>query len=171
MQAHRSRRWLINVIGIGLLAALLGACAMLAPAGAKITTENVWARPVAPMPAMAQAQPTPAAGGMGMAGSTSAVYMVIKNGGRDADRLTAASADVAQAVEIHETKMEGNVMRMSQVAGIDVPGGGQVELRPGGYHVMLIGVRRELKVGEQFPVTLQFEKSGPITVQAEVRQA
>jgi copper(I)-binding protein len=167
MQAYRSR--FARALVVGLLAVLLAACAALAPAGAKITTENVWARP-AIMPAMAQAQPTPAAGGMGMAGPTSAVYLVIKNGGRDADRLTAASTDVAQAVEIHETKMENNVMRMAQVAGIDVPGGGQVELKPGGYHAMLIGVRRELKVGETFPLTLQFEKSGPITVQAEVRQ-
>lgn len=168
MSSHRRCLWVTRLTVMGVLVALLSACAAFAPAGAKITTEGVWARPAA-MPAMAQ--PTPAPGGMGIAGPTSAVYLVIKNGGRDADRLTAARADVAQAVEIHETKMENNVMRMGQVAGVDVPGGGQVELKPGGYHIMLIGVRRELKVGETFPVTLQFEKSGPITVQAEVRQA
>ncbi|MCC6630209.1 MAG: copper chaperone PCu(A)C [Chloroflexi bacterium] len=169
MSSHRRRLWVTRLTVMGVLVALLSACAAFAPAGAKITTEGVWARPAA-MPATAQAQPTPAPGGMGIAGPTSAVYLVIKNGGRDADRLTAARADVAQAVEIHETKMENNVMRMGQVAGVDVPASSQVELKPGSYHIMLIGVNRELKVGERFPVTLQFEKSGPITVQAEVRQ-
>ena len=54
--------------------------------------------------------------------------------------------------------------------GIEVPAGGQVELKPGGYHVMLIGLMRDLSDGEKFPLTLQFEKGGEVTVEAEVRQ-
>jgi copper(I)-binding protein len=107
----------------------------------------------------------------GMAGPTSAVFMVIRNEGRDPDRLVAAATEVAQVVELHQTKMEGGVMRMNQVPAIEVPAGGRVELKPGDYHVMLIGVRRELKLGDRFPVRLQFEKSGSLTVEAEVRQS
>ena len=62
-------------------------------------------------------------------------------------------------------------MRMQAVqGGIEVPAGGQVELKPGGYHVMLIGLTRDLTDGEKFPLTLQFEKGGEVTVEAEVRQ-
>lgn len=53
---------------------------------------------------------------------------------------------------------------------LEVPAKGQVELKPGGYHVMLIGVKRDLKVGDKFSLELQFEKSGAITVEAEVKQ-
>ncbi|HSN76775.1 MAG TPA: copper chaperone PCu(A)C [Anaerolineae bacterium] len=72
---------------------------------------------------------------------------------------------------MHETKMEGDVMRMAQVeGGIEIPARGQVELKPGGYHVMLIGLTRDLNVGEKFPVTLQFESGNSLVVEAEVRQ-
>jgi len=78
---------------------------------------------------------------------------------------------VSNAVEIHETKMEGDVMRMAQVeGGIEVPAGGQVELKPGGYHVMLIGLTRDLAVGDTFPVTLEFASGNTLAVEAEVRQ-
>jgi len=63
------------------------------------------------------------------------------------------------------------VMRMAQVeGGIEVPAGGQVELKPGGYHVMLIGLTRDLAVGEKFPVTLEFASGATLQVEAEVRQ-
>lgn len=62
-------------------------------------------------------------------------------------------------------------MRMRQVeGGIELPAGGQVELKPGGYHVMLIGLTRDLNAGEKFPVTLQFASGATLTVEAEVRQ-
>jgi copper(I)-binding protein len=164
---------------VGWAMVMLVACG--APAGAKITTEGVWARPAAAMASMPEGRATPMSGAMatpagnqtrgeGMAGPTSAVYMIIRNDGRDPDRLTAASTDVARAVELHETRLDGGVMRMAQVPAIEVPAGGRVELKPGGYHVMLIGLQRELKAGERFPVTLRFEKSGSVTVEAEVRQ-
>lgn len=162
--------------GVGLLIALaLIACG--APAGPKIAAEGVWARPVASMAHTAESQATPTGGaiatapaGMGMTGPTSAIFLVIRNDGRDPDRLIAASTDVALVTELHQTRMEGGVMRMDQVPAIEVPAGGRVELKPGGYHVMLIGVQRELKIGDRFPVRLHFEKSGALTVEAEVRQ-
>jgi copper(I)-binding protein len=149
-----ARRWLVLA---GLALGLLAACG--APAGAQITIEDAWARAAAVGMA-----------GQGGAGPTSAVYLVIRNEGRAADRLTAARSDVARAAELHESRMDGGVMRMSPVPAIAVPAGGRVELRPGGLHIMLIDLQRELKAGERFPVILQFEQSGPITVQAEVRQ-
>ena len=108
--------------------------------------------------------------GMGMAG-TGAVFMVLKNKGGEADRLVGGQTDVAKVVEIHETVMEGEVMKMQMLAnGLEVPAKGEVLLKPGGYHVMLIGMTRDLKVGDTFSLDLQFEKSGTITVEPEVRE-
>jgi copper(I)-binding protein len=72
-------------------------------------------------------------------------------------RLVGASSPVAGVVEIHEMAMEGNVMRMRPVPGIDLPPGRSVVLKPGGYHVMLLDLKRPLKVGERVPVELRFE--------------
>lgn len=114
-------------------------------------------------------------GGMGgaMGGDapiTSAVYMVIVNEGQAADDLVGASSDVAATVETHETTIVNDVMRMQPVKGIPVPAAGKVELKPGGYHVMLIGVMRELKQGDRFTLKLHFQKSGDLIVSPEVRQ-
>jgi hypothetical protein len=104
-------------------------------------------------------------------GANSAIYMVLANGGAEADSLVAAKAGVSNAVEIHETVMEGDVMRMQQVeGGIQVPAGGQAELKPGGYHVMLIGLTQDLAVGDKFPVTLEFASGATLEVEAEVRE-
>lgn len=99
----------------------------------------------------------------------SAAYMLIRNNGSAADRLVRAESDVAAAVELHETKMEGGMMKMAPVDGIAVPAGGQVELKPGGLHIMLIGLKRELKAGESVPFKLHFEKAGVVEVTAQVR--
>lgn len=163
------------------------------PSGQGISAQNVWARPAKSMAAMGDAMSDAmeqggmgdAAGsagdaaGMGNAmegqmqhgGANSAIYMLLANGSAAADRLVAAQADVSNAVEIHETRMEGDVMRMQQVeGGIEVPAGGQAELKPGGYHVMLIGLTRDLNVGDKFPVTLEFASGATLQVEAEVRQ-
>jgi hypothetical protein len=108
--------------------------------------------------------------GKGMAG-TGAVFMLLVNDGAEADRLVGGSTDVAEVVEIHETTMEGEVMKMRMLPdGLEVPAKGEVLLKPGGYHVMLIGMKQDLKPGDQFTVDLQFEKSGTITVEPEVQQ-
>ena len=89
-------------------------------------------------------------------------------GGATADRLLAASAGVAQRVELHTMSMEGDVMRMRQVQGIDVPAGQTVELKPGGLHIMFIGLRAPLQTGTSFPLTLRFEKAGEVKVDVKV---
>jgi hypothetical protein len=173
MQTQISRHTHAYALLAALLILLLTitACTQAPPAPAAsqgVSAQNVWARPakmMGSMPMEGDAQQ------MQHGGANSAVYMLLANGGATADRLVAAQADVSNAIEIHETKMEGDVMRMQQVeGGIEIPAGGQVELKPGGYHVMLIGLTRDLNVGEKFPVTLQFESGAMLTVEAEVRQ-
>jgi periplasmic copper chaperone A len=75
----------------------------------------------------------------------------------DGARLVGASSPVAGVVEIHEMAMDGNVMKMRAVPGIDLPPGRSVDLKPGGYHVMLMDLKRPLKLGERVPVELRFE--------------
>ena len=88
-------------------------------------------------------------------------------------KLVAASSPAAGVVEIHEMAMDGNVMKMRAVPGIDLPAGKTVDLKPGGYHVMLMDLKRELKAGETVPVTLVIEgadkKRETVEVKATVR--
>ncbi len=97
-------------------------------------------------------------------------FLKLTNKG-DADRLLSAAADVSTAVELHVMKMEGDVMRMRQVDAIDVPAGQTVELRPGGLHIMFVGLKAPLKEGERFPMTLRFEKAGEVAVEVVVEKA
>lgn len=72
-------------------------------------------------------------------------------------RLVSASSPVAGVVEIHEMAMDGNVMRMRAIPGLDLPAGKAVELRPGGHHVMLMALRQTLNAGDTVPITLVIE--------------
>ena len=89
-------------------------------------------------------------------------------GGAAADKLVAASAGVSRTVELHSMVMEGDVMRMREIGTIDVPAGKTVELKPGGLHVMFIGIHKPLKVGDSFPLSLRFEKAGEVKVEMKV---
>ena len=93
------------------------------------------------------------------------------DGGPTADRLLAVSADIAQSVELHTMRMDGDVMRMRQLDSVDVPAKQSVEFKPGGMHVMLIGLKTPLKVGNNFPMTLRFEKAGSVSVNVRVLPA
>jgi len=108
---------------------------------------------------------------MGAMGSTSVVYMTLVNEWSAADRLLGVQTDVAASAEIHQTAMtEQSAMKMQPPPeGIEVPAGGRIEIKPGGYHIMLIGLQHNLPVGDRFPVTLPFEQSGTLTVESEVR--
>ncbi len=98
-------------------------------------------------------------------------YMVIRNTGSEPDRLIAGSADFAGKVEIHEMKVENDVMKMRPVAGgLEIPAGGEVELKPGGYHVMFMQLKERLAVDESRKVTLTFEKAGTIEVEFKVQE-
>lgn len=95
-------------------------------------------------------------------------FMLLKNSGKADDKLVKAASPVAEHVELHEHVMEGNAMRMRPVDGVPLPAGGTAELQPGGYHVMLIGLKHPLKEGDHFPLTLTFEKAGTVTIQVPV---
>jgi hypothetical protein len=109
-----------------------------------------------------------AMGAMGQ-GGTGAVYVTLTNTGSQADALVSASTDTARAVELHEVQNEGGVMKMRPVKSIQVPAGGKVELKPGGYHLMLLDLKHDLKPGETVPVTLKFEHGAEVRIDAAVR--
>ena len=90
-------------------------------------------------------------------------------------KLVSASSPVAGVVEIHEMAMDGNVMKMRAIPGLDLPAGKAVDLKPGGYHVMLMGLKQPLKDGETVPLTLVVEgkdgKQEKVEVKAAVKGA
>lgn len=96
-------------------------------------------------------------------------YMTITNTGTAPDRLIGGSAVLAGMFEVHEMKMEGNVMRMRALdKGLEIKPGQTVELKPGGFHVMLIDLKSPLKEGDSIKGTLVFEKAGTIEVEYKV---
>lgn len=99
---------------------------------------------------------------------TAAYLTIVNNGGPD--RLLSVSTAAAEA-SLHSTSMADGVMRMRPVDGIDVPANGTVELKPGGMHVMLMGLKQPLEAGATLPLELRFQKSGNRQVEAAVRPA
>ena len=96
-------------------------------------------------------------------------FLTITNKGTAADRLVSASSPAAASVQVHEMKMEGNVMRMRELAnGLEIAPGATVTLAPGGLHMMMMGLKAPLKQGEKVPLTLVFEKAGTIDVEIAV---
>jgi copper(I)-binding protein len=162
--AERSTRAVLLTLLVGTLLA----CGSQAPAGPRVRVEEPWSRPAVAMGGMA-GDSDPAQESAGLA--TGAVFMKLVNEGREAERLVGAQTDVAAVVEIHESRMEGDVMGMVFLPdGLEIPAQGEVLLKPGSYHLMLIGLQRDLKPGDTLTLVLEFEKSGTMTVEAEVRQ-
>ncbi len=98
------------------------------------------------------------------------VFLTMKATGGP-DRVVSASSPVSEKVELHETIRDGNVMRMREVPALVVPAGEAVVLKPGSYHIMLIGLKRPLNRGETFPVTITFEKAPAVTATVTVQAA
>lgn len=94
-------------------------------------------------------------------------FLTLNNGGA-ADKLVSAATPAATSVELHTMRMEGDVMRMRQLDAIELAAGQTVELKPGGLHLMLMGLKAPLKAGDMVPLTLKFEKAGEVTVQLKV---
>jgi copper(I)-binding protein len=102
--------------------------------------------------------------------SVAAGYMSIKNSGSSPDRLVEGSSDVAAKFEVHEMKMENGIAKMRPVkGGLEIKPGETVELKPGSFHVMFVGLKKPLSAGEHFKATLVFEKAGPVSVDYDVR--
>jgi copper(I)-binding protein len=138
---------------LALLVLSLAACQ--SNSGPEISVEEVWGRP----------SPKVATAG--------AFYMTIKNTGGEADQLVSASSSSCGVVELHESYDKGDgVMGMRPVEGgfIEIPAGGQAELKMGGLHIMCIDKLDDFKEGTVLSVTLEFDKYGTKTVDVEIRQ-
>lgn len=146
-----------------------------------ITVTGAWARPALGGMAMEEATKDPNAttnmtetssmdhSSMNM-GAMSAAYMVLENKG-GADTLTSVSGDVAEMIQVHQTKEKDGMMVMEEAKeGIPVPANGNVELKPGGYHVMLMNLKQDLKPGDTFKLTLKFQSGKEVTVDVPVRE-
>jgi len=134
------------------LASLFAAGAALAVEPA-VEVSDAWAR----------ATPPGAANG--------AVFFTLHNRGADADRLRKVSSPASKAVELHTHVMDGGVARMRQVAEIAVPAGGSAALKPGGLHVMLLGLQQPLRDGEAIELVLHFDKAGERKLRVPVFRA
>ncbi len=120
-----------------------------APAQSTLRVEAAWARPA-------------------QAGENSAIYFTINNSG-SADTLLSAQTDIAEKVELHMSMMQHDAMQMQMQHEIAIPKG-TTEFKPGGYHVMLIGLRRDLKIGDTFSLTLTFKRAGELTLTVTVKE-
>lgn len=123
-----------------------------------------------PFAAMAQDIAAESAFGYAPAASAKAtgVYMTLTNSG-PADKLVAAKSDVAMHTELHESLMVDGVMKMRAVEALDLPEGGKIEMKPGGLHVMLMGLNRPLEEGEIVPITLIFESGKELVVETPLQ--
>lgn len=184
----RRHMWVL----VAVLGLTLAACGTPSVSGGalrnngNITLQTAWARPVTIGDAAATTEAmdhsmhsdhaamtatgTAMDGTTGASGVTGAAYMVIVNTGNAPDQLLKVATDVAGAAELHNVLMENNVAQMRPAPVVEVPAGGQVELRPGGSHVMLVDVKRTLQPGDVVPLTLTFQNAGEIQVNAEVRE-
>jgi periplasmic copper chaperone A len=100
---------------------------------------------------------------------TGAAYLTIESA--TPDRLTGISTPVAGEAELHEMTLQGGVMKMRSMAALDLPAGQTVVLKPGAVHIMLVGLKQPLRVGDSFPLTLEFETAGRREVNVTVEKA
>jgi copper(I)-binding protein len=99
-------------------------------------------------------------------------FLTIENTGTEPDRLVSATSDIAGDTQIHEMAMQGDVMKMRQLAdGLEIPAGETVTLAPGGFHIMFMGLKQALVEGETITVTLTFEKAGTVDVVLPIEAA
>jgi periplasmic copper chaperone A len=149
MIAGRSNGWRMRRV---VLAAILIATPVYGFAQQNgIKVENAWSRAA-------------------MAGRTGVVYLTIVDTGAP-DRLVGASAPVARAADLHESFTDHGVTKMRAVAALPVEPGKPVTLAPNSYHIMLTDLKQPLNPGDSFPLTLTFEKAGPVTATVAVQKA
>jgi len=96
---------------------------------------------------------------------TAAGFMVIRNNGTTADRLIGGQATFAEITEVHQVSSSGGVSKMQRVrGGLEIPAGGEVKLKSGGYHMMFMQIAQQLEPGAEVTMTLNFEKAGKVVV-------
>jgi len=141
------KKLLIAMLALVILGGIITACA----SGA-LSVKDAWAR-------------------TGAAGNNSAVYFVIDNQSTSPDNLLDATCDAAMMVQVHQTTIDENGnAKMEHQEKVPVAARSKVEFKPGGYHVMLMNLKKDLKPGDTLSVTLTFEKIGQVTIEAPVRE-
>ena len=120
------------------------------PAYGQIQIENPWSRA------------TPAGT------KIAAGYLVVKNTSATPDRLLSATSPAAERVETHVHIREGEIMRMREVKGYDIPASGSFELKPGGAHLMFMNIRAPFREGDRIPVVLRFQRAGEVKIEFAV---
>ena len=98
-------------------------------------------------------------------------YMKIHNMGDQADKVVSASSPMAERIELHTMTMNEGVMRMREIEYIEVPAKSAVELKSGGLHLMIFGLRHDMKPGAMLPVSVTFEKAGKIDMEVSLHGA
>lgn len=133
---------------------LLNACSSaVMEEGTDIEAHDVWARPA-------------------LKGGTSAIYLLMHNHSENADEIIGASTDIAETTEIHKSEMDANgVMQMTLQKSVPLPVDAEISFEPGGLHIMLTGLKQDLKVGDTVTVTLHFKSHADITLSAHVLDA
>jgi hypothetical protein len=132
---------------------LLSACGAIGTEGTDIEAHDYWARAA-------------------LKDGNGAAYMILHNHSTEDDELVGVSADVATAAEIHLSQMKADgTMEMIQQESIALPVDADVELKPGSYHVMLIGLKQDLKAGDEITLTLHFKNHEDITLTIPVLEA
>jgi copper(I)-binding protein len=101
--------------------------------------------------------------------AVTAAYFTIENGARQSDTLLGATSDAADQVEVHRSTLQGGVMRMGPAGELEIPTGGKLTFAPGGLHVMLTGLRRDLPAGAEVVLRLRFARAGDVVVRAVAR--
>jgi periplasmic copper chaperone A len=102
------------------------------------------------------------------AGKTGVAYLTVHNSSGQADRLVGTITEISKRASLHTHLHENGVMKMRPIDGIVIPAHGMAELKPGGDHVMLMGLKAPLKMGDHFPLALVFEKAGEIPIMVTV---
>ncbi len=163
----------------GMLAVGIGvtACGGEAPKPTPTATPS----PTATATSTPTAAPTPAAALLltdvwaratpGLPDENSAVYALVENPQAKADRIISASvpATVAKRVELHTTVQENGMMQMKPVEGYEIASKGTLKLQPGGNHIMLLGLAKQLKVGDTFTVTIKLQSGATVESKVEVK--
>ncbi len=151
---NRIRRTLsLSFLAVAAAGALPGAGnALLGAQAATVTVHDAWVREA---PAGRK---------------VTAAFLVAENPGKSPRSIVSATSDAAETVELHEMKQVGSTMEMSPVKSIEVPAGGKTELKPGGLHVMMFGLKKPLAEGDTVMVTLVLDNGTKVNVAAQVRK-
>jgi len=104
-------------------------------------------------------------------GETAAVYLTIHNHSASDDELIGATATVADAVEIHESKMENDIMQMSMLTSVPIAADEEIVFMPGRFHIMLVNIEEELVLGEHIGLILHFKNHEDIVVEVHIEDS